>query len=107
MEETFNFGEEACAIFALGNFTYALSSKSKKTIDTLYKLDTETGSIEEIELRTLAKNSASKLPEVRQDFAWFTTVTMNINDSIISTEGNNASVMREESKRGSVSSQLS
>ena len=59
------FGTNACAIFSREGFTYALSSISGKTIDTMHKLDTETGTIEEVKLRTLAKNSASKLPELR------------------------------------------
>ena len=42
----------------------------------MHRLDTENGTVEEVQLRTLAKNSASKLPELRQDFAWFTTATI-------------------------------
>ena len=37
-------------------------------------MDTETREVTEVKLRTLAKNSASKLPEIRQDFAWFASV---------------------------------
>ena len=89
-----------------------MSSKSNKTIDTLSRLDTENGTIEEVQLRTLAKNSASKLPELREDFAWFTTTVAvggGVNESMLSgsNEGgnnNSAPVMREESKRGSISS---
>lgn len=40
-------------------------------------MDTETREVTEIKLRTLAKNSASKLPEVRQEFAWFASVEDN------------------------------
>ena len=38
----------------------------------MHVCETESGAISEIQLHTLAKNSASKLPELRQDFAWFT-----------------------------------
>ena len=65
-EEKFSkFSEGAFALFNCGSFTYALTSESKKSFDTLYRLDTESGTINEIKLRTLAKNSASKLPEIR------------------------------------------
>lgn len=36
-------------------------------------MNTESGEVTETKLRTLAKNSASKLPELRLDFAWFIT----------------------------------
>ena len=75
VENNSNFGANACIIFSFNKFAFALSSASGKTIDTLQKLDTETGAIEETKLRTLAKNSASKLPELRNNFAWFTTAT--------------------------------
>lgn len=61
----------AYVVFTHGLTTYALSSLSGKTLDTLWALDTQTGQENKIQLRTLAKNSASKLPEVRTNFAWF------------------------------------
>ena len=45
-------------------------------------MNTESGEVTETKLRTLAKNSASKLPEVRQDFAWFTTAASTSEDTM-------------------------
>ena len=64
--------ETAICLFTHGVYTYALTSTSGKTIETLWTYDTETGQQTETKLRTLGKNVASKLPEVREDFAWFT-----------------------------------
>lgn len=101
-EEIGTFGESACVVFALGNCTFALSSKSGKTIDTMQRLDNESGVVDEIPLRTLAKNSASKLPELREDFAWFTTVgILSLNDSVASS----ADGVKEEAKQVGLGSQ--
>ena len=44
-------------------------------------MDNESGEVTELRLRTLAKNSASKLPEIRKDFAWFVSVSDDSNVS--------------------------
>ena len=79
MSERVQFGVNAIAIFSHGSFTFALNSVSKKKIDTLQRLEAASGVVEEVKLHTLAKNSASKLPDLRQDFAWFTTATQDEN----------------------------
>ena len=79
--------EKAICLFAHGVNTYALTSTSGKTIETLWTYDTQTGHQTETKLRTLGKISASKLPEVREDFAWFSTASSMLY-AAEKTEGN-------------------